>query len=114
MRLFGCPVTILNTLDHLGLDGKKIVPDQNYILLSLLTSNPSLSKSSKDSPDVGLKPPREVENIDSEHQENEDSEIPNIKEPRVNQEQDANVYNTNHINTVSLTVRAADIENNVV
>ncbi|GJY83037.1 putative ribonuclease H-like domain-containing protein [Tanacetum coccineum] len=93
MRPFGCLVTILNTLDHLGngpnwpfdidaltismnykpvvagnqtngnastnenidagQDGKKIVPDQEYILLPLLTSNPSLSKSSKDSPDAG-------------------------------------------------------------
>ncbi|GJR40103.1 putative ribonuclease H-like domain-containing protein [Tanacetum coccineum] len=75
MRPFGCPVTILNTLDHLvvagnqtngnagtkenidaGQDGKKIVPDQKYILLPLLTSDPSLSKSSKDSPDAGFKP----------------------------------------------------------
>ncbi|GKC41405.1 putative ribonuclease H-like domain-containing protein [Tanacetum coccineum] len=53
-----------------GLDGKKIVPDQN--------------------------------------------EVPNTEEPRVNQEQDANVNNTNNINTVSPTVNAADIENNVV
>ncbi|GJR53017.1 ribonuclease H-like domain-containing protein [Tanacetum coccineum] len=33
---------------------KKIVPDQEYILLPLLTSDPSLSKSSKDSPDAGF------------------------------------------------------------
>ncbi|GJV16519.1 hypothetical protein Tco_1361842 [Tanacetum coccineum] len=39
--------------DHAG---KKIVPDQEYILLPLLTSDPSLSKSSKDSPDAGFKP----------------------------------------------------------
>ncbi|GJW97263.1 reverse transcriptase domain-containing protein [Tanacetum coccineum] len=114
MRPFGCPVTILNTLDHLGngpnwlfdidaltismiykpviagnqtngntgikenIDAgqarKTIVPDQEYILLPLLTSDPSLSKSLKDSPD------------------------------------DANVNITNNINIVS----AADIENNVV
>ncbi|GJY98315.1 putative ribonuclease H-like domain-containing protein [Tanacetum coccineum] len=70
-----------------GLDGKKIVPDQKYILLPLLTSNPSLSKN---------------------------SEVPNTEEPRVNQEQDANVSNTNNINTVSLTISAADIKNNYV
>ncbi|GJW50864.1 putative ribonuclease H-like domain-containing protein, partial [Tanacetum coccineum] len=52
----------------------------------------------------------EEEKIDSEHQENEDSEVLNTEEPRVNQEQDANVNNTNNINTVS----AADIENNAV
>ncbi|GJR64661.1 putative ribonuclease H-like domain-containing protein [Tanacetum coccineum] len=97
-----------------GQDGKKIVPDQKYILLPLLTSDPSLSKSSKDSPDAGFKPSGEEEKIDSEHQENEDSEVPNTEEPRVNQEQDANVNNTNNINTVSPTVSAVDIENNAV
>ncbi|GJZ26316.1 putative ribonuclease H-like domain-containing protein [Tanacetum coccineum] len=63
---------------------------------------------------IGFKPSGEEEKIDSEHQENEDSEVPNTEEPRVNQEQDANVNNTNNINTVSPTVSAADIENNVV
>ncbi|GJW88414.1 putative ribonuclease H-like domain-containing protein [Tanacetum coccineum] len=97
-----------------GQDGKKIVPDQEYILLPLLTSDPSLSKSSKDSPDAGFKPSGEEEKMDSEHPENEDSEVPNTEEPRVNQEQDANVNSTNNINTVCPTVNAADIENNVV
>ncbi|GJT42194.1 putative ribonuclease H-like domain-containing protein [Tanacetum coccineum] len=144
MRPFGCPVTILNTLDHLdaltismnykpvvagnqtngnegtkeninaGLDGKKIVPDQKYILLPLVTSDPLLSKSSKDSPDAGFKPSGEEEKIDSEHQENKDSEVPNKEEPRINQEHGANVNNTNNINTVSPTVNVVDIENNVV
>ncbi|GJR65593.1 putative ribonuclease H-like domain-containing protein [Tanacetum coccineum] len=95
-------------------DGKKIVPNQKYILLPLLTSDPSLFKSSKDSPDAEFKPSGEEEKIDSEHQENKDSEVPNTEEPRVNQEQDANVNNTNNINTVSPIVSAADIENNVV
>ncbi|GJV83301.1 putative ribonuclease H-like domain-containing protein [Tanacetum coccineum] len=72
MRPFGCLVTILNTLDHLVQDGKKIVPDQEYILLPLLTSDPSLSKSSKDSLDAGFKPSGEEEKIDSKHSENED------------------------------------------
>ncbi|GJX33129.1 putative ribonuclease H-like domain-containing protein [Tanacetum coccineum] len=67
-----------------------------------------------DSPDAGFKPSGEEEKINYEHQENEDSEVPNTEEPRVNQEQDANVNNTNNINTVSPTVSAADIENNVV
>ncbi|GKG32265.1 hypothetical protein Tco_0427215, partial [Tanacetum coccineum] len=96
-------------------DGKKIVPDQKYILLALLTSDPLLSKSSKDSPNAGLKPSGEEEKIDSEHPENEDNEVPNTEEPRMNQEheQDANVNSTNNINTVSPTVNAADIENNI-
>ncbi|GJU92115.1 putative ribonuclease H-like domain-containing protein [Tanacetum coccineum] len=93
---------------------KKIVPNQEYILLPLLTSDLSLSKSSKDSPDVRFKPSGEEEKIDSEHQENEDSEVSNTEEPRVNQEQDANVNSTNNINTVSPTVSDAYIENNVV
>ncbi|GJZ94529.1 putative ribonuclease H-like domain-containing protein [Tanacetum coccineum] len=144
MRLFGCPVTILNTLDHLdaltismnykpvvagnqtngnastkenidaGQDGKKIVHDQEYILLPLLTYDPSLSKSSKDSPDAGFKPSGEEEKMDFEHPENEDSEVPNTEEPRVNQEQDANVNITNNINTVCPTINDADIKINVV
>ncbi|GKA39061.1 putative ribonuclease H-like domain-containing protein [Tanacetum coccineum] len=67
-----------------GQDGKKIVHDQ-----------------------------KEEEKMDYEHLENEDSEVPNTKEPRINQEQDANVNNTNNINTVSPTVNVADIENNI-
>ncbi|GJS26086.1 hypothetical protein Tco_0486706 [Tanacetum coccineum] len=97
-----------------GQDGKKIIPNQEYILLPLLTSDPSLSKSSKDSPDAGFKPLGEEKKMDSEHLENEDSEVKNTKEPRVYQEKDANVNNTNNINTVCPTVNAADIENNAV
>ncbi|GKC21301.1 reverse transcriptase domain-containing protein, partial [Tanacetum coccineum] len=93
-------------------DGKKIVHDQKYILLPLLTSDPLLSKSLKDSPDAGFKPSGEEEKMDSEHPENEDSEVPNTEEPRINQEHDANVNNTNNINIVSPTVNAVDIENN--
>ncbi|GJR10583.1 putative ribonuclease H-like domain-containing protein [Tanacetum coccineum] len=172
IRPFGCPITILNTLDHLGnfdgkadegffveystnrngpnwlfdIDaltismnykpvivgnqtngntstkeniaagqaGKKIVPAQEYILLPLLTSDPSLSKSSKDSPDARFKPSGEEEKMDSEHLKNKDSKVPNIEDPRVHQEQDANVNNTNNINTICPTINVADIENNVV
>ncbi|GJZ61543.1 putative ribonuclease H-like domain-containing protein [Tanacetum coccineum] len=113
MRPFGCHVTILNTLDHLGnqtngnvgtkenIDagqaGKKIVPDQEYILLPLLTSDPSLSKSSKDSPNAGFKPSGEEEMMDAEHQENENSKVPNTEEPRVNQEQDESINKDNAV-----------------
>ncbi|GJS56919.1 ribonuclease H-like domain-containing protein [Tanacetum coccineum] len=96
-----------------GQDGKKIVHDQKYILLPLLTSDILLFKSSKDSPDAGFKPSGEEEKMDSDHPENEDSEVPNTKEPRINQEQVANVNITKNINIVSPTVNAADIENNV-
>ncbi|GJZ00839.1 hypothetical protein Tco_0518268 [Tanacetum coccineum] len=97
-----------------GQDGKKIVPDQKYILLPLVTSDPLLFKSSKDSPDARFKPLGEEVKMDSKHPKNEDSEVTNTEEPRINQEQDANVNNTNNINTVSPTVNAADIENNAV
>ncbi|GJZ31422.1 putative ribonuclease H-like domain-containing protein, partial [Tanacetum coccineum] len=68
----------------------------------------------KDSPDAGFKPSGEEEKIDFEHQENEDCEVPNTQEPRVNQEQDANVNSTNNINTVNPVVSVANIENNDV
>ncbi|GJW51094.1 ribonuclease H-like domain-containing protein, partial [Tanacetum coccineum] len=122
MRPFGCPVTILNTLDHLGNQtngsagtkesinagqaDKKIVSSQEYILLPLLT-NPSLSKGLKDSPDAGFKPSGEEEKKDDEDPVNEE-------ETRVNQEKDASVNRTNSINTVSSTVNVVGIEDNVV
>ncbi|GJZ90573.1 putative ribonuclease H-like domain-containing protein, partial [Tanacetum coccineum] len=171
MTPFGCLVTILNTLDHLGkfdgkadegffvgystnskafrvfnsrtsivkenlhvkfseetpniagstkenIDvgqaGKKIVPNQEYILIPLLTFVPSLSKSSKDSPDAGFKPSGEEENMDVKNPENEDNEVPNTEEPRVNQEQDESINSTNNINIVSSTVNTASIEDNAV
>ncbi|GJR28199.1 putative ribonuclease H-like domain-containing protein [Tanacetum coccineum] len=40
--------------------------------------------------------------------------VPSTEEPRVNQEKDANINNTNNINTVSPTVNVAGIEDNVV
>ncbi|GJW92319.1 putative ribonuclease H-like domain-containing protein [Tanacetum coccineum] len=68
-----------------GQAGKKIVPDQE-----------------------------EEEKIDAKHLENEESEVPNTEEPRVNQEYDESINNTNNINTVSSTVNTASIEDNAV
>ncbi|GKB43577.1 ribonuclease H-like domain-containing protein [Tanacetum coccineum] len=90
------------------------VPGKDYILLPFLTQDPPFSSSSKDSPDAGFKPSGEEEKKDVEHLENEDSEVPNTEEPRVNQEQDESVNSTNNINTVSSTVNTASIEDNVV
>ncbi|GJU96006.1 putative ribonuclease H-like domain-containing protein [Tanacetum coccineum] len=98
--------------DDAGKARMETVPGKDYILLPFLTQDPSFSSSSKDSPDAGFKPSGEEEKKDAKDPENEDSEVPNTEEPRVNQEQDANVNSTNNINTVSLTVNAADIENN--
>nr|GEX34601.1 ribonuclease H-like domain-containing protein [Tanacetum cinerariifolium] len=56
----------------------------------------------------------EEEKKDAKDSGNEDSEVSSTEEPRVNQEKDANINNTNNINTVSLTDNAASIEDNVV
>ncbi|GJV71153.1 putative ribonuclease H-like domain-containing protein [Tanacetum coccineum] len=90
------------------------VPGKDYILLLFFTQDPPVSSSSKDSPDAGFKPSGEEEKKDAEHLEYEDSEVPNIEEPRVNQEQDESINSTNNINNVSLTVKTASIEDNVV
>ncbi|GKD17576.1 ribonuclease H-like domain-containing protein [Tanacetum coccineum] len=121
MRPFGCPVTILNTIDHLGTKacadvGKarvEIVPGKDYILLPLWTQDLPFSSSLKDSPDAGFKPSREEEKKDAKDLR-KDNEIPSTEEPRINQEKDASVNNTNNINIVSPTVNAASIKNNVV
>ncbi|GJS83679.1 ribonuclease H-like domain-containing protein [Tanacetum coccineum] len=143
MRPFGCLVTILNTLDHLGkFDGKadegffvgystnskafRTVSSQEYILLPLLTSDQSLSKSSKDSSNDGFKPSGKEEKKYYEVPENEDSEVPSTKGPRINHEKDVNFNSTNiintasdgnitnNVNTVSSTVNVAGLEDNVV
>ncbi|GJV08163.1 putative ribonuclease H-like domain-containing protein [Tanacetum coccineum] len=69
---------------------------------------------SKDSPDTGFKPSGEEEKKDVEALENEDSEVLNTKEPRVNQEKDENVNSTNNINNVSSAINTASIEDNDV
>ncbi|GJX16807.1 hypothetical protein Tco_0217639, partial [Tanacetum coccineum] len=51
---------------------------------------------------------------DDEDLENEDSEVSNIEEPRVNQEQDENVNSANNINIVISTVNTASIKDNAV
>nr|GEW23040.1 ribonuclease H-like domain-containing protein [Tanacetum cinerariifolium] len=44
----------------------------------------------------------------------EDNEVLSTEEPRVNQEKDANVNNTNNINTISPTANAASTQDNTV
>nr|GEX47102.1 ribonuclease H-like domain-containing protein [Tanacetum cinerariifolium] len=78
------------------------------------TQDPLFSSSSKDSPGDGFKPSRKEEKKDVKDLRNEDNEVLSTKEPRVNQEKDANVNSTNHINTVSLTANAASIQGNAV
>ncbi|GKA83900.1 ribonuclease H-like domain-containing protein [Tanacetum coccineum] len=89
------------------------VPGKDYILLPLRTQDPLFSSSPKDSPDAGFKPSGEDEKKDAKDPE-KDSEIPSTEEPRINQEKDASVNSTNNINTISLSVNVASIEDNVV
>nr|GEZ50635.1 hypothetical protein [Tanacetum cinerariifolium] len=90
------------------------VPDKDYILLPLWTKDLLFSSSSKDSSSDGFKPSWKEEKKDTEDPENENSEVPSTEEPRVNQEKDAIVNNTNNINTVSPTDNAAGIEDNAI
>ncbi|GJS00266.1 putative ribonuclease H-like domain-containing protein [Tanacetum coccineum] len=93
---------------------EEVSTDQEYILLHCLTIWIITLNSSRDSPDAGFKPSGEEEKIDAEHLKNEDSEMPNTEEPRINQEQDESINNTNNINTISLADNTASIEDNVV
>ncbi|GKB58219.1 putative reverse transcriptase, RNA-dependent DNA polymerase [Tanacetum coccineum] len=108
MRPFGCPVTILNTIDHLGkFDGKadegffvgystnskafrvfnsrtRIVEEnlhwlQEISLLVMQTQDLPFSSSSNDSPDAGFKPSGEEKKRDAEDPGNKDSEVPSIE-----------------------------------
>ncbi|GKD91177.1 hypothetical protein Tco_1366684 [Tanacetum coccineum] len=103
-----------NVCDSASKARVETVLGKDYILLPLWTQDLQFSSSSKDSPDVGFKPLGEGEKKDAEDPGNEDSEGPSIEEPRVNQEKDANVNNTNNIYTVSPTDNAAGIEDNAV
>ncbi|GJU26471.1 ribonuclease H-like domain-containing protein [Tanacetum coccineum] len=100
--------------ENTGKASMETVPGKDYILLPFLTQDPPFSSSSKDSHDAGFKPSGEKEKKDVEYLENEDSEVPNTEEPRVNEEQDESVNSTNNINTASSTVNTGSIEDNVV
>ncbi|GKD35925.1 ribonuclease H-like domain-containing protein [Tanacetum coccineum] len=179
MRPFGCPVTIFNTIDHLGkFNGKadegffvgystnskafrvfnsrtKIVEENLHVQFSENTpniagirpnwlfdidaltnsmnykpvvvgnqsNNNACTKACDDagkarmatsSPDAGFKPSGEEEKKYAKDPGNEDSEVPSTKEPRINQEKNDNINNTNNVNVVSLTINGASIEVNVV
>ncbi|GKD53809.1 hypothetical protein Tco_1287196, partial [Tanacetum coccineum] len=94
-----------------GQAGKKTVPDQEYILLPLLTPDPSLYIGPKDSLDAGFKLSGEEEKEDTEEPRQE-SDNSRKEDGRVHQEKDASVNSTNNINTVSSTVNTAGIEDN--
>nr|GEX61575.1 putative reverse transcriptase domain-containing protein [Tanacetum cinerariifolium] len=168
MRPFGCPITILNTIDHLSkFDGKadkgffvgystnckafrvfnsrtKIVEDNPHIEFSENTPNITgnepnwlfdidvltismnyklVGVGNQSNGSAGIKAcdsagkarvETEGGKKDVEDPGNENSEVPSTEEPRVNQEKDAIINNTNNINIVSPTDNAAGIEDNAV
>ncbi|GJW25008.1 putative ribonuclease H-like domain-containing protein [Tanacetum coccineum] len=121
MRPFGCSVTILNIIDHLGkFDGKadegtqsndfagtkasdnagqarkEIEPVKDYILLPLWTADPPYSQDLKSSHNDGFKPSSDDgKKVDEDPRK--DSECKD-------QEKKDNVNSTNNVNTVSSTV----------
>ncbi|GJT58634.1 putative ribonuclease H-like domain-containing protein [Tanacetum coccineum] len=110
-----CEMKVLNTIDHLGkFNGKA---DKGFFVG--YSTNSKVFRVQKnvmmqDSPDARFKPSREEEKKDAEDSQNKDSEVPSTEEPRVNQKKDANINNTNNINTISPTVNVVGIEDNVV
>ncbi|GKA00669.1 retrovirus-related pol polyprotein from transposon TNT 1-94 [Tanacetum coccineum] len=144
MRPFGCPVTILNTIDHLGkFDGKddegffvgystnskafrvfnsrtKIVEENLHVQFSENTSNIAGSTKACDNASKARveteekKDAKDLGNESGNPTEGKDSEVPSTEEPRINQENDVSVNNTNNFYTVSQTVNAASIEDNDV
>ncbi|GJY82570.1 putative ribonuclease H-like domain-containing protein [Tanacetum coccineum] len=99
--------------DNAGKTRVETVPGKDYILLPLWTHDPLFSQNFKDSPDAGFKPSVEEEKKDAKDPGNEGGN-PTKEGERVNQEKNASVNSINTINTVSPTVNAASIDDNVV
>ncbi|GJV13398.1 putative ribonuclease H-like domain-containing protein [Tanacetum coccineum] len=95
IRPFRCPVTILNTIDHLGsrpnwlFDIDALTNSINY--KPVVAWNQSNEK--KDAEDPG--------NESGNPTEGKDSEVPSTEEPRINHEKDDYINRTNNINTAS-------------
>nr|GEX05209.1 hypothetical protein [Tanacetum cinerariifolium] len=118
MRPFGCLVTILNTIDHLGsgptllFDIDTLIKSVNYKLV--VTGNQSNGSAGK--PRVETIPDKDYILLPLWTQDPlfSSSSKDSPEEPRVNQEKDANVNSTNNINTVSLTANAASTKDNAI
>ncbi|GJT22721.1 putative ribonuclease H-like domain-containing protein [Tanacetum coccineum] len=104
MRPFGCTVTILNTIDHLGKFDSKAdegffvgysinIPGKDYILLPLWSADPHFSQSLKSSQDDGFKPlSGDGKKVDKDSRKDSKN---------IDQEKDDNVNNTNNVNVAS-------------
>ncbi|GKA51963.1 ribonuclease H-like domain-containing protein [Tanacetum coccineum] len=103
-----------------GQAGKKIVPDQEYILLPLWTSDQSLSQGPKNTKvDAGKKVTEVLEKesgVSSKEDDKDDQDLRDEFERFIQQEKNGenDVNSTNNINTVSSTVNTASIEDNIV
>ncbi|GJV51940.1 hypothetical protein Tco_1447681 [Tanacetum coccineum] len=81
MRPFGCPVTILNTLDHIGTKAcdnaskarMETVPGKDYILLPMWPADLLFSQNLKDFSNAGFKPSGEEEKMDTKDPGNENA-----------------------------------------
>ncbi|GKD48163.1 uncharacterized mitochondrial protein-like protein, partial [Tanacetum coccineum] len=86
MRPFGCPVTILNTIDHLGkFDGKA---DEGFFIGSKSSQDDGSKPSSDDEKKVDEDPRKDSESIDQE------------KDDNVNSTNNVNAASTNEVNVV--------------
>ncbi|GJW03562.1 putative ribonuclease H-like domain-containing protein [Tanacetum coccineum] len=122
MRPFGCPVTILNTIDHLGkFDGK--AGEGFFVGYSINSkafrpSDLPFSQNSMSSPNVGFKPSRDNEKKVTKEPGGDSSNDQEKEDDNVNSNNNVNIAsdgnNTNNVNAVSLTVNVAGIEVNVV
>ncbi|GJT62609.1 putative ribonuclease H-like domain-containing protein [Tanacetum coccineum] len=81
MRPFGCPITILNTLDHIGSRPEWLF-DIDTMTKSMMYK-PVLAGNLMV---VQIQTIREKEKKDAKDAGNKDSEMPNTEEPRLNQE----------------------------
>ncbi|GJT20379.1 putative ribonuclease H-like domain-containing protein [Tanacetum coccineum] len=108
MRPFGCPVTILNTIDHLGkFDGKA---DEGFFVgysinskafrLPLWTTDPPFSQSLKSPQDDGSKPSSDDEKKFDEDPRKDSKSIDQEKDDNVNSTDNVNAASTNEVNVV--------------
>nr|GEU81985.1 hypothetical protein [Tanacetum cinerariifolium] len=116
MRPFGCPVTILNTLDHLGSKinsdtgqaREEKVPDGEYILLPLLNTSsdvPLSHEEDESSPkdDASKKSTAEPTCVKGGKTDDLGSQDQQLKST----DDSENINSTNSFNTVSPTINAA-------
>ncbi|GKB61233.1 putative ribonuclease H-like domain-containing protein, partial [Tanacetum coccineum] len=84
-----------------GKAGKKIVPNQEFILLPLWTKDSQFSSSLKESPDAGFKPSREEEKKDVKCPGNEVYKVPRqYDQEKIDSTNTVSTASTNEVNAV--------------